>query len=522
MSEQHDPFFPHRVDESIEQLASTKQSDGVSREGEHLEPSERLVRDLQQLYSPEHERYRRALQRVEGRLVEQHIVRDKSPMTAPVWPGQEQRAPASREIQGRLHTMEHTSSTNSRMTRFGRRASMLVAVLVVAVLVGSLIAVLNLTHRSTTTGHGADVTPTSTSDSSFGRTLYTKSSQSGFSDLAWSFDSKRVASITDKVQIWDATTGKNLVTVPLPTNAFVGTLAWSPVSQLVAIATTQGLLVVNGQTGAIVYTYTYSAGLASVNTPAGGTSLSARVPASGGPPPGPPVWSPDGKLIAVTDFTDNRIVVWNPRTNTVVFEITGSTSGAAIIDAGRNAASGGPIPGTQYISVDAWSPDGQYLAGTMYETSCETCTLTGYVAVWKVSTRQIVFKVPFNSNGSVIGPIWQPHSDNLAFAQLLSKTPSPSTLEIWNVLTRTQVKHYAIAVAGPMTWSPDGKYLAYEGNNTGSWVIIIDASSGQPVYTYKGHKLYVASLAWSPNGKYIVSGEGDTHGNMVAKVWTAE
>ncbi len=531
MLEQHDPFFPHRVDESIEQLASTKQSDGVSREGEHLEPSERLVRNLQQLYGPEHERYRRALQRVENRLMEQYIARDKSPMTAPVLLRREQRAPASREIQERLYTMEHTSPTNSHMTRFGRRASMLVAVLVVAVLVGSLIAVLNLTHRPTTTGHGVNVTPTSalapttTPGNGFGQTLYTKSSQSGFYGLSWSPDSKRIASLTAGVQIWDATTGKHLVNVHFPggSNEDPSGLSWSPNSQLVAITTNQYILVANSQTGAIVYTYPFSAAVAtSMSTSDDGTSLSARVPSGSGLGFGTPVWSPDGKLIAVTVYDaleGSKILVWNPQTNAVVFEISGSTPGAAVVGGPHNAASGGPIPAPVY-TVTSWSSDGQYLAGTILgtcgEPSCE------YVAAWKVSTHQLVFKVPFNSNASLIGPIWQPHSDNLAFAQ--SDTPSDSTLEIWNVLTKTQIKQYALVVDA-MTWSPDGKYLAYVGSNSADWVSIIDANSGQLVYTYKGHTQQVSSLAWSPNGKYIVSGEGQTPATTttpVAKVWTAE
>ncbi len=50
MSEQHEPFSPHHVDESIEQLTSTSQSDNVARESMYIDPSARLVHDLQQLY----------------------------------------------------------------------------------------------------------------------------------------------------------------------------------------------------------------------------------------------------------------------------------------------------------------------------------------------------------------------------------------------------------------------------------------------------------------------------------------
>jgi len=72
--------------------------------------------------------------------------------------------------------------------------------------------------------------------------------------------------------------------------------------------------------------------------------------------------------------------------------------------------------------------------------------------------------------------LWQPHSDNPSF--VLENTSSKSTFEIWNLLTKTRIKHYLLGSDGVM--------------------------------------------AWSPNGKYIVSGEGNTQGNMVARVWTAE
>ena len=71
MSEQHEPFSPHHVDESIEQLTSTGQSDNASREQASIDPSARLVHDLQEFYSLERKRYLQALQRVEDRLVAQ-------------------------------------------------------------------------------------------------------------------------------------------------------------------------------------------------------------------------------------------------------------------------------------------------------------------------------------------------------------------------------------------------------------------------------------------------------------------
>ncbi len=49
----------------------------------------------------------------------------------------------------------------------------------------------------------------------------------------------------------------------------------------------------------------------------------------------------------------------------------------------------------------------------------------------------------------------------------------------------------------------------------------MDATTGKQTYVYKGHHLPVSVITWSPNGKYIASAEGNTRGQMVAKVWTA-
>ncbi len=49
----------------------------------------------------------------------------------------------------------------------------------------------------------------------------------------------------------------------------------------------------------------------------------------------------------------------------------------------------------------------------------------------------------------------------------------------------------------------------------------MDATTGKQIYVYKEHRLSVSVIAWSPNGKYVVSAEGNTEGQTVAKVWTA-
>src|SRR5439155_941117 len=122
-----------------------------------------------------------------------------------------------------------------------------------------------------------------------------------------------------------------------------------------------------------------------------------------------------------------------------------------------------------------------------------------------------IFQRP-GGNGTGNPLAFQPGTHNLSFVG--------TTLATWDVATGKLIKDYKVADAsGTLAWSPDARFIAYVG---AKGVNILGANSAQNVFTYTDNKLNVCQLAWSPNGKYIVSGEGQTEGNMVAKVWTAE
>ena len=510
MPAQDDPFFPHRVDESVEQLASSAPFDNPMDALPPIDASERLVRDMQEMYGLERKRYQRALQRVEDRLVERYTTHaDGRPATAPVSPGAPRRA--SQHIQqGWLHQME-----NKRRSGFGRRVGLLVAALVMIVLVGSMLLVLNATHQRAVqrTGTTLGLAPGSTSTSPhFGKTLYTTPSNTyGFEELSWSPDSKRVASFTDSIQIWDATTGAHRVTVQLPGGGWPAALAWSPDSQQVAIGTSSGIVIADGQSGAIIRTYPVSVGASALNG-ASSPYLSTLMPASGGLGVRGVTWSPDGRLLAISISSGptGSIEVMNAQTGAQAYTL--------------------PVTGNYVTTALAWSSDGKYLAGNAFNTEPGTQTVPAdqqqMVWAWNVSSRQVVFKQT-GGNGTGDPVAWQPGSDTLAFAAWLPKKGGgmTSSLETWDVAANKRIKQFKVAVFGPVAWSPDGKYLAYgtaADRNTGGVIGILDAQSGQQVYTYKQMHSNIGALSWSPNGRYIASGEGNSMGNMVAKIWTAE
>jgi WD40 repeat protein len=59
-------------------------------------------------------------------------------------------------------------------------------------------------------------------------------------------------------------------------------------------------------------------------------------------------------------------------------------------------------------------------------------------------------------------------------------------------------------------WSPDGRTLAI-GESDGS-VLLLDAATGKPLATWRGHRGPVLCLAFSPRGRRVISGSEDTTG----------
>ncbi len=520
MTHDHDFFTPDHVDEQVSQLfpeSRESQLPRIERAGELSQVEAHLVEDLQAYYQSERQKDSASLERAWKRVsVSLSRNREHAQSIRKPWSTHMAKLPHER-----TRMMRNQVSEGPRGGNFSRRLSVLAAVLVAALLVGGLIAVMNLSHWAGITGASpAAATPTvppaaatPIAPASIGKTLYTTpANQWGFNGLAWSPDSKRVASSTvdpHGVQMWDATTGDHHVTVQLPggTNEWAYGLDWSPTRQDVAVATNQEILIVEGQTGKIIRTYSGSTAMVSNTTSSGTTFFSSQFPASGGTGFRATSWSPDGQLMAsaLSLGANGEIQVWNPQTGALDFTLTLSSS--------------------YNVGALAWSSDGQFIAASTWNTQAANPTQpNSMVMVWKVSTRQVVFQHTdyMNSDAPVA---WQPHTHNIAFAGASwTGNNLVTTLEIWNALTGKEIKHYTGGGTGALGWSPDGSYLAYAvygGKSAVDAVIILDATSGKQVYVYKGHHLPVSVLAWSPNGRYIVSGEGNTQGKMVAKVWVA-
>lgn len=521
MSEHNDPFFPQNVDESIEYLSSTRPSN--TRGKQHEDANAHLIHDLETLYGAERKRRQQALQRVEDRLVRHYIVQDErsaaNAASSFVGDAAERQRIDLWETQRirRVQKMKDKPSSLSNGTSFGRSVGLL---LVAAVLIGSIALVLNYAHERTaipgtlaptirpTPTPKPTLQPTPTSPrGSIGTTLYTTPANTvGFNGLSWSPDSKRVASSTiNGVQIWDAADGLNQIPALLPTDAseWPYGIDWSPNSQVVAIATNKHVLLVDGQTGKVILSY--GAGTMAMKPPvfSGVSYLGDQFPDSGGFGYRATAWSPDGKQMAsaLSTGSTGTIQVWNPQTGTNIFTLA--------------------VDSTYNIGALAWSKDGQYIAADTWDTQPTNPGLAmNEIIVWKVSTHQIVFQHKDNLSGSDAPVVWQPGSHNLMFVSI---STSGSRLEIWNSDTGKLVKQYDRTGTGGLSWSPDGRYLAYANSSKRTEVIVIrDMITDKEIYVYKDHTNHINEIVWSPDGNYIASSEGNTQGEMVAKTWVAK
>lgn len=483
MPEQSDPFSPHRVDESIEQFFSIEQPDDTSPTPAHAEPQEQLIRDMQRLYDPERRQYLRAMQRVEDRLIVQHITRHRQPVALPE--RQPQPAYFRKKQQGSFLDME-----NKRFSKIGRRASLLVAVVIMVALVGSLLVVLNLTHLSTTTASGPNGTPTPTptmaptssptGSANPGHIVYTyPTSMDDFYAFAWSPDSKHVASSTGgKVQIRNAANGK------LERTALSGALAlsWSPDGRYLAMGS-ENVQIIDTTTGAVVHTFPSATAFAGISA---GAHFSAALPLSGGNMVYATAWSPDGKLMATSlngNAYGNVIVVWKVSTGQVLYTYRGQTGQSG--------------PGSV-----AWSPDGRYIASAGYD---------GTIQVWAALTGKVIFTR--NNCGTDVA--WALTGMQLAFHC------ANNTMQVWNVATSSMItsRQDSGSMSTAVAWSPDGKEIANTSNDN---IVIWNAATGKIIYTFtKQGGQYARALAWSPNGKYIVSGSGGETEGSHAMIWNA-
>lgn len=159
---------------------------------------------------------------------------------------------------------------------------------------------------------------------------------------AWSPNGMRIASVSDDstVQIWDAFSGNNVVTIEVGSGC--PQLAWSPDSKNIVIAAGELIRMCNAVEGGDP-TYLSS------------NDITATVSSV--------TWSPDGKHIAA-GYSDKMVQVW---------QLDYTDQGTIRTNHGYDSIYAGSSSGA--VEQVAWSPDGKYIA---------SCGDDGGVHIWSI------------------------------------------------------------------------------------------------------------------------------------------
>jgi WD40 repeat protein len=310
--------------------------------------------------------------------------------------------------------------------------------------------------------------------------------------VSWSPDGRHLASASwtwkqGEVRAWDISTGKELLTLPVPDR--LHEICWSPDGKQIAGAC--GALpgppaearIWDARTGKLVLSLK------------GHTRAVLRVS-----------WSRDGTRLATAG--DETARVWDAKTGKEERQLRWGKGGMVGVswspDGQRLAACSwdGMVKvckattGKEELTfrggtrILAWSPDGQRLASASLLD----------IRVWDTGTGKQVLTL---KGRGAFGPLsWSPDGTRLA-------SVSPGELRIWNFQEGLQALTLEghILSAGALSWSPDGQRLASAGAQDPA-VRVWDSRTGEEILTLEGHRRGVITVSWSPDGKHLASGGG--------------
>jgi WD40 repeat protein len=226
--------------------------------------------------------------------------------------------------------------------------------------------------------------------------------------VKWSSDGTKIASLSyddTGFRIWDAATGKILVTNQISTQG-IASIAWSPDNQKLSITSiANSVTIIDAQTGKRTFPY-----IDSID----GTTTA---------------WSPDGMKLLIGSAYQSEI------------NIVDAVKGETLLTIGS---------GSEDIRFVAWNIDASKFAAASYE---------GEIRIWDVETGNLVTEIlseqRFISDAQVA---WSPDDHVIATVQ------REGEVRLWDVTTGEQLK--VLNFPGSVftvAWSPDGRQIAYGG-----------------------------------------------------------
>ncbi|MEO8286520.1 MAG: fasciclin domain-containing protein [Chloroflexota bacterium] len=286
----------------------------------------------------------------------------------------------------------------------------------------------------------------------------------GHTDAVWqavfSPDGKKIvtASADGTVRIWDAVSGKTLLTITGHTDEVRGAV-FSPDGKTVLTA--------SGDKTARIWDATTGKELMRFT---GHTDLVGKA-----------VFSPDGKTVVTTSI-DGTARTWDVQTGKSM--VTYSNQG----------------PGN--LNRIAFSPDGKTVV-----TSGDDKT----ARIWDPLTGKEIMVLRGHTDG-IAAVAFSPDG------KLVATASNDKTARVWDAATGKEVHRYEGhegKVYGA-AFSPDGRYLltSSEDQTARLW----DVQSGAEVRRFTGHTDVVRSVSFSPDGKYFVTASHDN----TARLWRTD
>jgi WD40 repeat protein/DNA-binding SARP family transcriptional activator len=312
-------------------------------------------------------------------------------------------------------------------------------------------------------------------------------------EIRFNADGTRLAIVSaETAGIWDTATGEQLLSLSGHPK-WIQTLTFSPDESLLATAsedhtakvwdleTGEELLTLSGHTD-IVNAVEFSPDGTHLATSSWGNMTKIWDLATGQEvltiPAGLPSYTPDGKQILAYG-PDGSIIVWDALT-------------------GQELSNSSGPPG---FGIGILTPDRQKIIHG---------TLTGKVIVWDIAAEQELFSFPAHVS-SITDMALHPDGIHLATAS------ADGTVKVWDISPQGSREWLTLSgltgIAPKVAYSPDGMRLATSGpDNT---VIFWDAATGKVLVTLTGHTDTVWGLVFSPDGSRLAAGSLD----QTARVW---
>jgi WD40 repeat protein len=300
------------------------------------------------------------------------------------------------------------------------------------------------------------------------------------------------ASSDGTIQLWDASTGKQLAQVLVGHEDSVNSIAFSP----------DGHRLASGANDKTVRLWDADT-LTPIGEPLTGHKDEVTAVA----------FSPDGHRLA-SGSKDKNLYLWDADTgrpitgpmvghDDVIHEIAFSPDGRMLVsaggdnvvwmwDAGTGSAVGKPLTGHEFdVYSLAFSPDGRYLATGSYDQS---------VRLWDVGDMILA------GQGELWAVALSPDG------RLIASGGDDGSVKFWDTESRLLVGAPLLGTRGQavetIAFSPDGKRVAAGGDDR--TIRIWDTITGKPLgRPLTGHTDLVWTIAFSPDGSKLVSGSAD-------------